>query len=88
MYILHENNIETILSAVRAPSNFGQKYQQQLDILYPKLSEQYKVPLYPFLIEEIFGNSKYMKPDAIHPNAAGTEFIAEKLSLYFLDYLS
>lgn len=79
---LHRRNVTAILSAVRAPSNLGAAYQAELNAVYTDLAEQFRVPLYPFLIEKTFGQQSYMQEDGIHPNAQGIALIARDLADY------
>lgn len=80
--VLKRQNIPTILSAVQAPDSYGRIYQEKLDAAYKELAEIYDVPLYPFLLADVFGNTAMMQADGIHPNAQGTELIAKKLADY------
>jgi len=82
--MLKQKQIPTILSAVKAPGSFGLAYSTQLDVAYTQLAEQYGVPLYPFLLTEIFGKSHLMQSDGIHPNMQGAEHIAKQLSEYLV----
>lgn len=85
--ILLMNGMSTVLSEVQAPLNMGMTYMREFNSIYENLADEYDVPLYPFLLEDIFGKRKYMKDDAIHPNAQGIERIIEDLGPYLLDYV-
>ena len=88
--LLKQRNIPTILSEVRAPDSHGKIYGEKLGEVYKGLAKSYGIPLYPFLLTEVFENSEMMQIDGIHPNAKGAELIALKLSDYILapDYIS
>tara|TARA_Y100000296_G_scaffold11308_1_gene13030 strand:+ start:1754 stop:2359 length:606 start_codon:yes stop_codon:yes gene_type:complete len=85
--ILKQKNVPMILSEVQAPPNMGIKYAYEFNSIYEDLADEYDVPLYPFLLEDIFGKSTYMKNDAIHPNARGIDRIVEDLGPYLVDYI-
>ncbi len=85
--ILQQNGTPTILSEVQAPPNMGIKYAFEFNSIYEDLADDYDVPLYPFLLEDIFGKSTYMKNDAIHPNARGIDHIVENLGPFLVDYI-
>lgn len=80
--LLKTNNIPAILSAVQAPSNLGVEYARNFNQIYPDLAAKYKVPLYPFLLHNIFGNATLMQSDGIHPTALGVKDIAQELAPY------
>lgn len=82
---LKEAKIKTVLSGVNAPLNFGFAYSNEFNKIYPDLADKYDVPIYPFLLKDIYGNAKYMQADGIHPNAAGAIDIASKLADYIED---
>lgn len=82
--LLKRRNIPTVLSAVQAPDSHGATYREQLDAIYKELSRRYDVPLYPFLLADVFGNAGLMQPDGIHPNAQGAEYIAKGLAEYLI----
>lgn len=82
--VLKQRNIPTILSAVQAPQSHGAAYGQQLDAAYKGLAERYAVPLYPFLLADVFGQTGMMQQDGIHPNAQGAGRIAKRLAEYVI----
>jgi acyl-CoA thioesterase-1 len=81
---LQDKKIKTLLTEVSAPLNFGIAYGKDFNKIYPELAKKYKVETYPFLLKEVYGKSKYMQADGIHPNAEGAKKIAEDLA-EFLD---
>ena len=87
LQILQENGTETILSEVQAPANMGFKYAREFNDIYEDLADDYDVPLYPFLLENIFGKTGYMQGDAIHPSAKGIDQITQELGPYLLKYV-
>lgn len=83
LFELQERKIKTILVRVTAPPNYDAVYADALTTVYSDAGAKYNVPVYPFLLEPIFGNAGYMQQDGVHPNALGVEFIAT----YMNDYL-
>jgi acyl-CoA thioesterase-1 len=61
---------EVLLSAVRLPPNYGPVYTDQFAALYSRLSERYKVPLVPRMLDQVAENRELMQEDGIHPTAA------------------
>ena len=60
---------EVLLSAVRLPPNYGPVYADQFAALYNRLSERYKVPLVPRMLDQVAENRELMQEDGIHPKA-------------------
>jgi len=86
--ILQNNDIKVILSRVDAPANLGKTYAQELKTAYETLATSYEVPLYPFLLQDIFNQPKLMLPDGIHPSAAGIKAITKPLGNYIIEYMA
>ena len=61
---------EVLLSAVRLPPNYGPVYTDRFAALYSRLSERYKVPLVPRMLDQVAENRELMQEDGIHPTAA------------------
>lgn len=84
LFELTQRKVKTILVRVTAPPNYDAIYADALTALYTEMGAKYNVPVYPFLLEPIFGNTDYMQDDGIHPNAAGVEFIATYMNNYLI----
>lgn len=84
LHLLKSRDIKIVLSSVSAPANMGELYNNKFNTIYVDLANKYKVNLYPFLLQEIFGNPSFMQADGIHPNAKGVEFIANALTDYLI----
>jgi acyl-CoA thioesterase-1 len=79
---LKARKVDVVLSAVQAPPSLGAVYADEFNAIYPALAKQYNIPLYPFLLEPVFGRKDLMQKDQIHPNAKGAEVIAEALASF------
>ncbi len=55
-------------------------YKRGFDGVYPTLSVREKVPLYPFFLEGVYGNSQLIQSDNKHPNAYGSDYIAARMT--------
>ncbi len=60
-----------LLLQMQAPLNAGFSYKQKFDALYAALSDEYDIPLVPFLTKLIFLNPAYKLNDGIHYNRDG-----------------
>lgn len=72
-----ENNIQVVLVGIRIFSNYGQKYRQEFEQIYPELAREKKLPLVPFLLEGVALDKGLNQADGKHPNAMGHERVAE-----------
>ena len=64
-----KEDAQVLLSAVRLPPNYGPVYIEQFAALYSRLSERYKVPLVPRMLDQVAENRELMQEDGIHPKA-------------------
>lgn len=80
---LKDQQVKTILMAVKVPPNQDATYTQAFNAVYPELAKEYGVVLYPFFMESLFGQTAYLLDDGVHPNALGVEYVAG----YLADYL-
>jgi len=87
-------NLETIIEAAQArkisvllcgmealPVN-GWEYTLEFHRLFPALAEKYQVPLVPFILNGVLGNTRMIQEDHVHPNAAGAASIARTIWPY------
>lgn len=68
---------DVILLGMKIPPNYGKRYIDLFYNIYPALAEQLKVPLVPFILENVALNPELMQADGLHPNAQGQPLIAE-----------
>ncbi|MER9153618.1 arylesterase [Mesorhizobium sp. M0778] len=74
---LKQRKIAVLLAGMRAAPNLGADYQRAFNATFPRLAEKYGVPLYPFFLEGIAGQSVLQLEDGLHPNARGVDRIVE-----------
>ena len=72
-------NIKVILAGMIAPTSYGIEYKSNFDQIYPDLSEQYNLPLIPFLLEGVALKPDLNLSDGMHPNEKGTIIISKTL---------
>lgn len=77
---LRQRGIAVLLTGMLAPPNMGKDYEAAFNAIYPKLAEKHGVELYPFFLDGVVADPELNQADGIHPNAAGTEVIVERLS--------
>ncbi|WP_350335691.1 arylesterase [Coralliovum pocilloporae] len=74
---LKKRRIPVLLAGMKAPPNMGAAYTEEFDAIYPRLSEIYAVPLYPFFLEGVAADPGLNLADGIHPNAKGVARIVD-----------
>ena len=72
-----KRDIKVFLMQIRILPNYGKRYQLQFESIYPKIAEEKKVILLPFMLENVALNKDLMLPDGIHPNVDAQPIIAE-----------
>ena len=76
-----------ILMQIKIPPNYGKKYVDAFEDLYPSISEKYQIPLVEFLLEKVALDSSLMQADGIHPNSLAQPIIASAMKLALLKIL-
>ncbi|PZP56828.1 MAG: arylesterase [Micavibrio aeruginosavorus] len=77
---LKDKDIPAVLYGMKAPINMPPAYRKSFNDIYPTLSEEFDVPLYPFFLEGIAMNSKLNLDDGVHPTKEGVALMVEKTS--------
>jgi len=76
---LKGRKIPVLLAGMVAPPNLGPAYGARFNAIYPHLAEKYGVPLYPFFLDGVAGQTGLNQPDGIHPTSAGVDVIVRKM---------
>ena len=71
-----------LLLGIRIPPNYGPRYTEEFARVFPELAQHYRVPLVPFLLENVALNPALMQEDGMHPNPAGEPLILDTLWPY------
>jgi len=67
------------LWALETFPNLGAEYAGQYAAVFPRVAEQEHVTLIPFPLADLVGHPELNQKDGIHPTAAGTELVAERI---------
>lgn len=70
---------KVLLAGITLPRNYGEDYIRDFDAVYKELAGKYKLAYLPFLLDGVALNPQLMQPDALHPNAKGTEKVAQNV---------
>jgi acyl-CoA thioesterase-1 len=70
---------KVLLAGMRVPPNYGPTYTQKFYALYEDLARRHRVPLVPFLMQDVALDASLMQDDGIHPNARGQPVLLEAI---------
>ncbi len=71
-----------LLVGIRIPPNYGPRYTQEFERVFPELAKQYDLPLVPFLLQNVALDPELMQADGMHPNARGEAPVLETVWPY------
>lgn len=77
---LKARDIPVLLAGMQAPPNLGRDYGAEFNAIYPDLSAEHNVLLYPFFLEGVAANPALNQADGIHPNPDGVAAIVERIA--------
>ena len=64
-----QDDVQILLAGVRLPPNYGPVYNEQFAALYLRLSDKYRLPLVPRILDQVAENRDLLQEDGIHPKA-------------------
>jgi acyl-CoA thioesterase I len=76
---LRASGTKVALAGITLPPQFGQAYIQQFNQTYHVVASKYSVPLYPFLLQDVWGVSGSIQQDGVHPTAQGCKQVAKNI---------
>lgn len=74
-----KSGAKVLLIGMKIPPNYGPKYTQEFSQTYFKLASQHKVPLVPFMLENVAAKPELIQQDGLHPNKTGQNIILENI---------
>jgi acyl-CoA thioesterase-1 len=76
---LQQDGTKVILLGMQMPPNYGAEYTRAFSAAYPDLAAKHDIPLVPFMLAGVAGDSRFNQEDGIHPTAEGYELVAENV---------
>ncbi|MEZ8965441.1 arylesterase [Vibrio breoganii] len=76
-----ESGAKVIVMQIQVPPNYGKRYTQSFEQVYPSVTEDKDVDLIPFFLAEIITDPDLMMQDGLHPKANAQPWIAEFVAL-------
>lgn len=87
LVVAKQEKIRVFLLAMRVPANYGKKYIQDFENIYPALAKKYSIPWNKTWMEGVAGVPTMNLSDGIHPSEAGHQLIAKHLTRILLPWL-
>jgi acyl-CoA thioesterase I len=67
-----------VLAGMTLPPNYGPDYVRGFETIYSSLAAKYKLPLIPFLLQDIITRDlRYFQRDGVHPTAEGAQIVSD-----------
>lgn len=85
---LKQANVQVILAGMKLPPNYGKEYTSKFEAMYRDLAHAHSLPLIPFLLEGVGGNTSLNQADGIHPTAEGYQIVVETVLKSLLPVLN
>ena len=82
-----KNGADVALMQIMIPPNYGKRYSQAVEQIYPKMAEKHQIPLLPFFLEQIILKEEWMMNDGLHPKAEAQPWIAGYVAENIAPYL-
>ena len=74
-----KSGAKVLLIGMRIPPNYGAKYTEAFNQSYRLLSRQHKIPLVPFMLENVAAHPDLIQQDGLHPNVLGQPIILDNI---------
>lgn len=68
-----------LLAGMQAPLNWGDDYKKAFDAVYPELAAKHQVQLYPFFLDGVALDKRYILDDGLHPKKEGITEIVNRI---------
>lgn len=74
-----KSGAKVLLVGMQIPPNYGPRYTKDFKLTYPDLSQQYRTPLVPFMLENVAAKPQLIQDDGLHPNVLGQPIVLENI---------
>ncbi|MDA4845519.1 arylesterase [Hoeflea poritis] len=75
---LKDRDIAVLLVGMLSPPNMGDDYAQKFNSIYPELSQEHGIGLYPFFLDGVAAQPSLVLSDGMHPNPKGVEIMVDR----------
>jgi len=74
-----QSGAKVILIGMKLPPNYGAQYTQSFSQTFQTLSQQFKTPLVPFMLDRVATEPALVQADGLHPNELGQPMILDNI---------
>jgi acyl-CoA thioesterase I len=74
-----KSGAKVLLVGMRIPPNYGPQYTEAFSQTYKQLGLEHKVPVVPFMLNNIAAQPNLIQEDGLHPNVLGQPLILENI---------
>ena len=85
--IIQDKKINILLAGMVASLSNGLDYKKKFDEIFPNLAKKYKLPLIPFLLDEVALKPELNLSDGMHPNDKGILVISKTVKKSILNLI-
>lgn len=78
--LAQKNEVKVLLLGMRLYTNLGQSYSKEFEAVFPRLAKKYKIPLVPFVLEDVAMKKELNQTDMKHPNAEGHKLVGARVA--------
>lgn len=79
--------VRVVLGGMQLPTNYGPEYREGFAAIFPKVAKAHKLPLLPFLLQDVGGVEQLNQADGIHPTAEGQTIVAKNVGDFLVPLL-
>ncbi|MCW6507975.1 arylesterase [Lichenifustis flavocetrariae] len=76
---LADRHIAVYLLGMRADPTLGAEFTSRFDAIYPSLAKAHSLPIYPFFLDGVAGQSRLQLSDGMHPNPEGVALMVTRV---------
>ncbi len=77
--LARQHKLRVLLAGMKMPPNYGAAYAREFEAIFPELAQRYHIPLVPFLLDRIAGETDLNLADGVHPNEKGHRLMARTM---------
>jgi acyl-CoA thioesterase-1 len=70
---------QVLLIGIQLPPNYGPRYTERFQAIYPELAREHETALLPSLLDGIATEQNLMREDGIHPNISAQPLIRDRV---------
>ena len=85
--LCRNNGAEPILTGMRIPPNYGQRYANEFEQVFPTVAKDAGVPFITFNFDAFYSREGLIQDDGIHPTEKGQPLILAEVEQALLDLM-